>query len=251
MEGPSLLLASEQLQPLLHHKVKKVSGNTKIDKERLLKKEVLSIFSHGKYLYFQFDTFALRVHFMLFGSFEATINKTKVTGDYPRRERPIRLGLEFKIGEVLMYNCSLRFIEEANAIEKCDFSIDTLSRDWDEKKAYKKLLEEPPSLEIGDVLLDQTIFMGVGNIIKNEVLYLCKVLPTTKLSELSPYKLKKIIRSIRTYVFQFYEWRKKFELRKNYKVYRQKVCKSCEGPVIRKKTGLRDRMSYFCEKCQK
>lgn len=121
MEGPSLLLASEQLQPLVHHKVKKVSGNTKIDKERLLKKEVLSIFSHGKYLYFQFELFALRVHFMLFGSFEATINKTKVTGDYPRRERPIRLGLEFKIGEILMYNCSLRFIEEANAIEKCDF----------------------------------------------------------------------------------------------------------------------------------
>jgi len=52
MEGPSLLLASEQLAPFVGRQIKQVNGNTKIGKERLLQKEVLSIFSYGKYLFF-------------------------------------------------------------------------------------------------------------------------------------------------------------------------------------------------------
>jgi len=70
MEGPSLYLAARQLKPFRGQTVLSVSGNTKIEKERILNKTVKIIFSWGKHLIIQFDEFALRTHFLLFGVFE-------------------------------------------------------------------------------------------------------------------------------------------------------------------------------------
>ena len=88
MEGPSLYLAEEQLQPFRKQVVTAVSGNTKIEKERLLHKEVKDIFSWGKHLVLQFDTFAVRFHFLLFGTFQATIDGNTITGDYKKTQVP-------------------------------------------------------------------------------------------------------------------------------------------------------------------
>ncbi len=250
MEGPSLVLAAEQLKPFVNYEILEVSGNTKIGKERLLNKKILSIFSYGKYLFFQFDTFALRVHFLLYGSFEAVVKKKKVTGDYPKKNRIPRLALKLKIGEINMFSCSIHFTEQANAKAECDYSIDIMSPSWNETNALIKTKNYPDS-EIADVLLDQSIFLGVGNIIKNESLFLAKLLPTRKVREISTAKLKKLIKIVRDYVFQFYEWRKIFELRKHYRVYRQSICKECGGKVSRQKTGIRKRVSFICPICEK
>ncbi len=37
MEGPSLFLAAEQLAPFKNQRILRVSGNTKIDKDRLVR----------------------------------------------------------------------------------------------------------------------------------------------------------------------------------------------------------------------
>lgn len=250
MEGPSLLLAAEQLAPLIGQVIQSVHGNTRIEKERFLNQMICSIFSYGKYLIFQFDTFALRVHFLLYGSFEATVNHKIVTGDYPKKARTPRLAFQMAKGHVEFYNCSVKIVEEPNLKQNCDFTIDIMSEQWDEAQALKKLKMQLDN-EIGDVLLDQTIFLGVGNIIKNEVLFLAKTLPTCMVRELSPQKLKKICLLTRSYVFQFYNWRKNFELRKHYQVYRQSHCKSCGMKVNRSKTGIRKRISFVCIHCQK
>ena len=47
---------------------------------------------------------------------------------------------------------------------------------WNAKTAKKKLMLMPNTL-ICDALLDQQIFSGVGNIIKNEVFYRVKIHP--------------------------------------------------------------------------
>ena len=250
MEGPSLFLAAEQLAPFIGLEIEGVYGNTKIGKERLLGKKIFSIFSYGKYLFFQLDVFALRVHFLLFGSFEAVINGKKVTGDYPKKARVPRLALQLKIGEIDMYSCSVHYVEHTDAKELCDYTTDIMSELWDTKKVLAKVKMEGEE-QIADVLLDQTIFTGVGNIIKNEVLLQAQTLPTTRVEELSTVKLKKIIQLTRSYVFQFYEWRKHFELKKHYRIYRQSFCKECGTKVMRKKTGMRNRLSYFCIHCQK
>jgi len=249
MEGPSLFLAAEQLAPFIGQKIQKVEGNSKIGKERLENLIVCDIFSWGKHLVFQFNHFALRVHFMLFGSFTATVDEKKVTGDYEKKNRQPRLALTFKNGHIEMYSCSLRFIEEEDAKQSYDFSIDIMSKEWDSKQAFQAI--QHLEREIGDVLLDQSLFSGVGNIIKNEVLFIEKISPETKVNALTAVQQKKLIKTTHKYVSQFYEWRKQFVLRKHFQIYRKSECPKCHNKIMRIKTGLSKRWSYFCPICQR
>lgn len=250
MEGPSLYLAAESLAPFIGKTVSNVEGNTKIGKERLAGKTIMDIFSWGKHLIFQFDEFALRVHFLLYGSFEATLKTKKVTGDYPKKKISPRLALFFDEDQIIFYSCSLKYLENSHARILYDFSTDIMSSDWNPKKALISLKKHQEE-EIADVLLDQTIFSGVGNIIKNEVLFLVKRKPSTIIKEMSNALLQKIVKTAQKFSFQFYEWRKQFILKKNYRIYRKSLCPLCGEKVCRKKTGKRERISFFCPRCQK
>lgn len=247
MEGPSLYLASEQLAPFVNKKVLDVEGNTRIGKARLAGQKVLEIFSRGKHLVIQFQSFALRMHFMLYGSYEAVVNGLRVSGDYPKKGQ-LRLALFFNNGELKLYNCSLQFYENESSKDLYDFSVDVMSSSWDAKKAFKALRASDG--EIGDLLLDQTIFSGIGNIIRNEVLFTKKILPTSLISILSDKNLRDLIVEVKNSSLQFYEWRKLFVLKKHFLIYRKSECPICLGKVTRKKTGSRGRISFFCPRCQ-
>ncbi|CUI17439.1 endonuclease [Candidatus Protochlamydia naegleriophila] len=250
MEGPSLYLAAEWLTPFVGKVILAVEGNTKIGKERLAEKRVLDIFSWGKHLVFQFDEFALRVHFLLYGSFEAILNDQKITGDYPKKRISPRLALIFEEGQILIYSSSLKYLETPHARNLYDFSTDIMSSAWDSKKALKALKKHQEE-EIADVLLDQGIFSGVGNIIKNEVLFLVRRKPITVIKDMSNPLLQKIVKTTKDFSLQFYEWRKQFVLKKHYRIYRKSLCPQCGEKICRKKTGKRERISFFCPKCQK
>jgi endonuclease-8 len=223
-------------------------GNTKLDKAMLVGREVRDIFSWGKHLVLQFDTFALRIHFMLWGSFEAEIEGCWVTGDY-RRARTPRLALRFENGVINTYNCSIRLIESRNAKRDYDFSIDIMSSKWDPAAALKRVNAQAGQ-EVADVLLDQAIFAGVGNIIKNEVLSLARVAPQRRVRDISTRDLKTLIEETRAFSKQFYRWRKKFMLTKNLRAHRRAACPHCGARLTRAKTGARQRWAYWCPLCQ-
>jgi endonuclease-8 len=105
--------------------------------------------------------------------------------------------------------------------------------------------------EIGDVLLDQEIFAGVGNIIKNEVLFRTRTSPFARIGQLSPRKLKAIIADARAFSFRFLELRRVFALRKNLEIYGRTRCPLCAGVVSRRVHGVRHRRSFYCPVCQK
>lgn len=105
-----------------------------------------------------------------------------------------------------------------------------MSSRWDSKKALKALKIRQEE-EIADVLLDQTIFSGVGNIIKNEVLFLVKIKPSTFVKDMSNSLLQKIVKITKEFSLQFYEWRKQFILKKHYKIYRKSLCPLCGEKV--------------------
>jgi endonuclease-8 len=249
MEGPSLYLAARQLKPFKGKTVLAVSGNTKIEKERMLEQKVKGIFAWGKHLVIQFDEFALRTHFLLFGAFEATVEDVTLTGDYRRAYTP-RLQLDFENGTIKLFNCSVKFLETANAKADYDFTVDIMSPKWDPGKAFDSTFSRP-SAEIADVLLDQNIFAGVGNIIKNEVLWRTHIHPETKVRNIPAPGLQDLIAETRKFSLLFYKWRKVFMLRKHLDIYQKSICPRCGGKVNRQKTGKRKRISHFCPACQK
>lgn len=250
MEGPSLFLAQQQLRPFKGQTVAKAGGNTTaIAPTRLIGARLKDVFAWGKHLVLQFDSFALRFHFLMFGTFEARIEETWVTGDY-RRSREARLYLEFGNGRINTYSCSVRVLETRNAKSGYDFGIDIMSRRWDEKRV-RKLVKASANEQVADVLLDQEIFAGVGNIIKNEVLAMAGLKPTRKIKTLSPAALRNLVVETRSFARQFYLWRRKFELRTHLLTHRKRDCRYCGRPLKRAKTGRRDRWSYWCPKDQR
>lgn len=237
-EGPSIVIAREEMQSFIGRKVLAVSGNTKTDKERLLKKKLLDIQSWGKHLLFCFSGFTVRIHFMLFGKY--LVNE--------RRETPPRLCMQFKNGEINLYTCSVKFIEEP-LDEIYDWSADVLSERWNPVAAKKKLKAMPRML-VADALLDQNIFAGVGNIIKNEVLYRIKLHPKTMVGDLPAKQLNALIKQAREYSFDFLRWKKEYTLRAHWLAHTKKICQRDGDKIVKEYLGKTQRRTFFCNTCQ-
>lgn len=240
-EGPSIVLLKEETLQFTGRKVLEVDGNTKaIEKERLLNKKVLEFKSWGKHFLICFNGFTVRIHFLLFGSYSIHV---------PKEGRAPRLYLRFTNGEIFFYACSVRILE-GNINDYYDWSGDVLNDAWDEKKAKEKIKAIPNAL-ICDTLLNQDIFAGVGNIIKNEVLFRAGVHPESRNGKIPAIKMNKIIKEARNYSFDFLNWKRQYVLKKHWLAHTKKICAKCGGPIIRKHTGLNSRRSFFCTKDQK
>ena len=101
-----------------------------------------------------------------------------------RKEAPVRLYLTFANGELNLYSCSIKFLEgDIDTLD--DWRADVMSDDWDPVQAERQLDAVPKKL-ICDALLEQDIFAGVGNIIKNEVLYRVYVHPESLTGQIAP-----------------------------------------------------------------
>lgn len=238
-EGPSVVLLKEEVKQFTGAQIIAVKGNSKIDQGRLLNKSVLSFKSWGKHFLVCFEDFTLRIHFLMFGSYR--INEEKV--------QPVRLNLTFENGAINFYACSVKILEgDVNA--HYDFSSDVMSVEWNPRKAKAKLKKAPQEL-VCDALLEQDIFSGVGNIIKNEVLYRIGVHPESTVGKLPAMKMKRLIEEARNYSFDFLEWKRQFELKKHWLAHTKKICLRCDLPIIKKHTGIKNRRSFFCLKCQR
>lgn len=252
MEGPTVYITAQQLQPFKGKKILKVGGNTILDHAMFLNHEVRDIFCWGKHLVFQFSDFALRVHFMIAGTYEGDVAGTMIYGDY-KKTKDLRLQFDFPNGWFAMYSCTLKLHEhEPNLTHIYDYTTDVMSKQWDGEAALAKI-QKKPKAQISDVLLDQKIFTGVGNKIRNEVLFAKKIMPTRLVQDIDLFVLRELVADTHDLSWQFYKWRLKDELNNgmHWQIYKKKVCPVCGGPVTHAYTGKNPRSSYFCEHCQK
>jgi endonuclease-8 len=238
-EGPSIVILKEEVQKFKGKIVKEAGGNsTKIDFNRITGKKVIDFKSWGKHFLICFKGFTIRVHFLLFGSYR--IDEQKETSP--------RLSLKFTNGELNLYACSVLIIEE-NLNDVYDWTGDVMNEKWSSSKAKIKL-KEFPKLLVCDALLDQHIFAGVGNIIKNEVLYRIKVHPESIIEKLPPKQLNLLVKEAVNYSYDFLKWKKEYTLRKHWLVHTKKNCLRCSLPIHKKYCGKTNRRTFFCENCQ-
>jgi endonuclease VIII len=237
-EGPSIVILRELVSRFARKKIVAATGNAKLDMTRLAGVRVTAFRSWGKHFLIELPGFAVRVHFLMFGSY--TIDE--------RKEREPRLRLKFKNGEINFYSCAIRLVEGALK-DTYDWRADVMADEWDPALARRKLRGMPATL-VCDALLDQTVFAGVGNIIKNEVLFRIRVHPLSTVGSLPVAKLRALVREARTYSFEFLEWKKQFVLRKHWLVHNKSLCPSCGDKLTRAYLGETDRRSFFCERCQ-
>ncbi|RWY51268.1 endonuclease [Mucilaginibacter gilvus] len=240
-EGPSILILKEAAMQFKGQKVVAAScNNGAIDAALLIHQTITDIKSWGKHFLICFPSLTVRVHMMMFGSYR--INS--------HTEKPARLHLLFENGDELnFYASQLKLIDEP-LDEIYDWSADVMSPTWDGKKAIKKM-KDIPGLLACDALMNQNLFAGVGNIIKNEVLFRTQIHPESLMSALPPKKLKEFIAETISYSFEFLEQKKAGKLKKNWKAYNKKICPRDETPFIKRDTGKSHRTSFYCELCMK
>ena len=238
-EGPSIVILKDEARRLIGQRIVAVEGNTTIAKERLVGEPIVALRSWGKHFLIELATFSLRVHFLMFGSYRID----------ERKDVAPRLGLCLEHGELNLYTCSVRFIDEP-LDEIYDWSSDVMSDRWDPAAARRKLRAMPEAL-VCDALLDQNVFAGVGNIIKNEVLFRIRLHPLSRVGALPPRKLAQLVVEARGYSFDFLEWKRAFVLRKHWLAHTKRTCPRCAIPFVKAHLGRTQRRSFFCERCQK
>jgi endonuclease VIII len=239
-EGPSIVILKEQASGFAGQKIIRVGGNTTIDKERLQGERIEALRSWGKHFLIELQLdFSLRVHFMLFGSYRIDEEKPWAVP---------RLSLGCDNGQLNLYACSVRFIDVPLDL-LYDWRVDVMSPQWNPALARKKLRARPEMLAC-DALLDQDIFAGVGNIIKNEVLFRIRVHPLSKVGALPAAKLRELVDQARQYSFEFYQWKKQYVLRKHWLAHTRRTCPRCNLPFTKAHLGLTHRRSFHCENCQ-
>ena len=238
-EGPSIVILRGEAAHFAGHTILRAGGNAKIDMQRLPGQRVSSIRSFGKQTLIELPGFAIRVHLLMFGSYRID----------ERKDAAPRLSLGFDNGELNFYSCSVRLLD-GELDDLYDWRSDVMSDQWDPALARARLRKMPDTL-VCDALLDQNLFAGVGNIIKNEVLYRIRVHPLSTVGALSPRKLGELVKQAREYAFEFLAWKRAFVLRKHWLVHNQSRCPRDDIPLTRAYLGKTNRRSFYCVRCQK
>lgn len=240
-EGPSIFILKELITPLFKgKKIIEAFGNAKIDMVQLKGKKITDIRCWGKQLLIYTEEVVIRIHLLMFGSYSIDENK--------KPARSLRMALKVPKHTLYFYTCSVRLLP-ADADKLYDWQADVLSDQWQPLKARRKLKDIPDTM-ICDALLDQQIFSGVGNIIKNEVLYRIKLHPENLIKNIPALKLSAVIKEARNYSFDFLKWKREFTLKKHWLAHTKKTCLRCNLPIIKKYCGKTKRRTFFCSGCQ-
>lgn len=243
MEGPSLLILREELEPFVGKKVLRVTGNTKQPKESLERQKLEKVDTWGKNLFLVFSgsrskkVTLVKVHFLMFGSYR--INEK-------RENYAPRLELKFKNGILYFYSCSIK-MDVDDYYKKLDRKVDLMSPKWDIKHVLQGMEANRKTL-LCDLFLDQTVFAGSGNIVKNEVLFNIRRHPRTTLTQIARKDWPAVAHAVREYCWNFYEWKKKFELRRHWQVYRKTHCPLCGSKLKLENLGKFKRRTFYCTK---
>jgi formamidopyrimidine-DNA glycosylase len=246
-------------------------------KKELIGKEILDIKRRGKnILFFLSSGKILLIHqkltgHLLFGIWkkEGGIWKSKIEG--PLKEDPMNKFLHliffFKDGWQLALSDLRKFAKveiltkEELEKELSKLGPEPLDKDFTFEKFKERILKKKGG-KIKQVLMDQEVIAGIGNIYSDEILWKAKIHPFKRVSKLSEEELKRIYKAMREILPKAIEvggesisdYRRPSGERGGFdplrKVYRREgeKCSLC-GTII-KRIKIGGRSAHFCPKCQ-
>lgn len=129
------------------------------------------------------------------------------------------------------------------------------------EKVISKIKNSNKSIK--ELLLDQNIFSGLGNIYSNDTLHLSKINPFTKGKELKEEQIRIIIENAKQVLKEginlggssLYDkmytdiYGKEGTYQNKFKIYNQKICKDCGQEIVKVQIGGRG--TFYCPNCLK
>lgn len=122
---------------------------------------------------------------------------------------------------------------------------DLLGESFDRDEALRRIRARPDQ-EIGNVLLNQRVLAGIGNIWKSESLFCAGIDPFTHVADLDDDQLGRIVDCARKLL------RGSAGGRSAFSVYSRgnDPCRRCGTSIRYRKQGVDARATYWCPKCQ-
>jgi len=230
-EGPSILYIKNQLLPFKGKLVKKAGGYGPMPTRWINGKKLIDIKTWGKHLLFVFANGTVRVHLGLFG--DVLVNERKKVNR--------SFFLEFAKGEINGYVVRAEKLQSSME-EVYDWRVDTLHKDFDPAHV-KTLLKKQAAKTIADVLMDQQLFSGVGNIIRNEALYRAGIHPLSITGKIPAAKISRLIKEVVTYSQLFYQQLKTTGNPGEFSVYQQEY--AADGSQVTMKILPKSKRKIF------
>nr|XP_022309457.1 endonuclease 8-like 3 isoform X2 [Crassostrea virginica] len=239
VEGPGCKIKGEKIKSkLINQTVKTVSGNA-VDREIKPKKGVTvsqfdvltgrtltEVLTLGKELFMFFGDVCLRVHFLMAGSFR--VNGQALDKDYGKLTETPSLQVNFNADVLTFYKSAAQIRDSESCRTRYNDlnDLDICSPVFNHQRAVAMVMEQTDR-QVCDVLLDQSLLPGVGNIIKNEALFDSGIKPSSK--------CRKTGSNLNQYM----------------KIYNKRKCGQCEGKVTITRIGEdSERVTYYCPQCQ-
>ncbi|MGL4513067.1 MAG: Fpg/Nei family DNA glycosylase [Lacipirellulaceae bacterium] len=261
-EGDTLYRAAANVRPVLEGRVvveatsNPTPGNHAVDAAALVGRVATKVRASGKQLFVFFEgELVVHSHLGMTGSWHV----------YPQGEtwnKPAsRAGLTLSTGthDVVLFSPKLLELVTATAFRRNDYlrrlgpDLMLVESDLAAAVARMRVHNAAP---IGEVVMNQTIAAGIGNIYKSETLFLARINPWTRVAELSDERLRTYLEDARTL------------MRRNrgsgprvtrfrgdgghFWVYgrRGEPCYVCGGVVTVRRQGDAGRTTYWCAACQ-
>ncbi|XP_077333376.1 endonuclease 8-like 3 [Lithobates pipiens] len=202
----------------------------------------------GKELFIYFEAKALRVHFGMNGSMRINPAERK-----DRSGAPAVLEVQLTKDLICFYDSTINVRNTSECQEKVRLfeELDVCSSKFSFSRAECEVKKQGCRM-LCDVLLDQEVLPGVGNIIKNEALFDSGLHPAVQAGVLTDGQIGHLVKMTRDFTLLFYKCRKNGSaLYKHYKVYKRSDCGQCGTKITVCRLGEHNRMTYFCSKCQK
>jgi endonuclease-8 len=124
---------------------------------------------------------------------------------------------------------------------------DPLAPGFDRELAAQRVLASGAAEEVGDVLLDQRVIAGIGNVIRNEACFRARVSPWRRIGQLEADEALRLVKES--------EWIMRRTLatgRRPSTIYKPagRRCPRCGGEVSSRGQGHANRIAYWCVRCQ-
>lgn len=143
-----------------------------------------------------------------------------------------------------------------------ELGLNPLAKDFTFKN-FENSLNKKRRGKIKEVLLEQNIIAGIGNIYASEILWAAKVNPLKDVQELTLLEKKRIYQNIKKVLIKAVEFKGSTVADKMYqdtegkfgnyapklRAYHQEKCFRCKGQI--KRIVQKGRSTFYCPKCQK
>ena len=204
-EGPEIYITSQFLKKNITGKYfNEIFSNSKTKVSLPFKSKVLDVFSYGKFIIIKTNDYYVNIHLGITG--------------WIVKKKPKIYKYIFYFSDKVFYLkerrrfSSVQILNEIQLSKKLsNLGVDILSKNFTFEYFYKNFKKS--NKYICSLLLDQKIFAGLGNYIKNEALYLSKILPYKKTFDLNDKQIKLLYSKIKFVAFSnLIDWHKEYKI---------------------------------------